>query len=87
MREVHEELAVDLARCDLAALPDVEVVDEDLHLSIWRIDSWPGDPLNVAPDEHDLISWFGLRDALALPLAHPDYPSVLTRFAAHPTAS
>lgn len=81
VREVREELAVDLSGCELAPTPDVELVDSDMHLSIWRIDSWKGHPLNAAPDEHDLIGWFTLRDALALPLAHPNYPAVLTRLA------
>ena len=84
VREVQEELAVILAESELAPVPDAELVDEDLHLSVWRITSWRGDPVNAAPDEHDALGWFALRDALALPLAHPDYPALLTRWATHP---
>ncbi len=81
MREVREELAVDLSRCDVAPLPHFQLVDDDLDLSIWKIDSWVGDPVNATPDEHDAIAWFALHDALALRLAHPDYPALLTEFA------
>lgn len=83
VREVIEELAVDLSQVELPSEPHYELVDGDLHLSIWRINDWTGDPQNVAPDEHDTIGWFTLLDALALPLAHPDYPALLTRFDAH----
>ena len=88
VREVREELGVDVAIVDLAPLPHAELVDEDLHLSTWRVDSWTGDPVNAAPDEHDAIGWFTLRQALALPLAHQGYPALLRRFAAQrPSAS
>lgn len=82
VRELREELSVDLSESELAPTPDVELVDTDMHLSIWRIDSWTGHPVNAAPDEHDLIGWFALRDALALPLGHPKYPAVLTTLSA-----
>jgi len=80
VREVREELAVDLSLSDLAPLPHFQVVEGDLELSIWKIDSWVGSPVNAAPDEHDAVAWFALHDALALPLAHPDYPALLTEF-------
>lgn len=77
---------MDLSDVELPPLPHHELIDEELHLSIWRIECWQGDPENAAPEEHDAIGWFSLRNALALRLAHPDYPALLTRFAARSTA-
>ena len=84
VRELREELAVSVSERDLAPLPDAELVDDDLQLSVWRIESWAGDPVNAAPDEHDALGWFPLGDALAQPLAYADYPALLTRLAAQP---
>ena len=86
-REVREELSVDLSSDDVAAEPHAELVEEGLHLSIWTITSWSGDPVNAAPDEHDLLGWFSLREAMALPLAHPHYPALLKRLAAAVTVA
>lgn len=82
VREVREELAVDLILRDVAPQSHYEVVSEDLHLSIWIVDSWSGEPANAAPEEHDFIGWFTPREAMALHLAHPDYPELLTSLAA-----
>jgi 8-oxo-dGTP pyrophosphatase MutT (NUDIX family) len=82
VREVREELSIDLALHDVAPQPHAEVAKDDLHLSIWRVTAWTGDPFNAAPDEHDVIGWFSAREAAALPLAHADYPALLTRLTA-----
>jgi len=81
VRELREELAVEVAQADVAAQPHWQVVATDFHMSVWRIDSWAGEPVNTALDEHDEIQWFGLTEALALPLAHPAYPALLRELA------
>jgi len=82
VRELREELAVEVAATDVTPQPHRQVVATDLHMSVWRIDSWVGEPVNAALDEHDEIRWFGLTEALALPLAHPAYPARLRELAA-----
>ena len=85
VRELREELAVHLCIADLPTAPHSELLEDEFRLSIWRIDRWSGEPLNSAPEEHDCIAWFSVRDAVALPLAHRDYPALLTRLASQPT--
>ena len=49
------------------------------ELSIWVVDSWHGEIVNAAPDEHDDVRWFTATDVEALKLAHPRYPELLQR--------
>ena len=84
LRELREELGVHVRDDQVASLPHHELVDSGLALSVWRIDSWVGEPVNAAPDEHDEIGWFSLADALTLDLAHPSHPSLLRELAALP---
>ena len=63
----------------MAAKPDLQISAPDFHMSLWRIDLWAGAPVNAALDEHDAIQWFGLTEALAVPLAHPAYPAFLRK--------
>lgn len=67
-RELIEEIDVDVGR--LAADPDVVVALRDGDLAIWRIDEWRGEPLNVAPDEHDELRWCAPGDWSGLELAN-----------------
>ena len=82
VRELREELGVQLADTDVAAQPHGRLSEAAFQMSIWRIDMWTGVPVNAAPDEHDDVRWFGLDEALALPLAHPDYQALLPELAA-----
>ena len=79
--ELAEELAVDVLIADVAAAPHFRWVDPELHLSVWRIDHWKGEPLNKALDEHDQIAWVDFTSALTLPLAHPAYPDMFQSLA------
>jgi 8-oxo-dGTP diphosphatase len=77
VRELREELAVEVAMEDVDIEPRRQLVTTGLHLSLWRIDSWVGEPVNAAPEEHDEIRWFEVNEALTLPLAHATYPKLL----------
>ena len=81
-RELREKLTVCVAAADLSTRPHRHLVGTDLRMSVWRIDSWVGEPVNAATYEHDEIRWFGLTDASTLQLAHPPYPALLQDLAA-----
>jgi len=73
-RELYEELGVHIATvaathlCRLIAGP----ADEPAVVSAWLVPDWRGTPANVAPEEHDDIGWFDVRDL-------PPPPHVLVR--------
>ncbi len=82
IRELREELAIEVAEADVAGQPHQTILGAGFHMSVWRIEAWTGEPFNAQEDEHDEIRWFGLAEALALPLAHAAYPALLREFAA-----
>jgi 8-oxo-dGTP diphosphatase len=81
-RELREELGVEVV---VPSAPFATIDDDalELHMDVWVIDEWCGNPANLAPDEHDELRWFardevadlGLADASYLPLLR----SVLAR--------
>lgn len=81
-RELREELGIDIAVP--SGPPAQEVRADAFDMRIWLIDAWTGSPVNLAPDEHDAITWF-TEDALGeLPLAHDGYPALFSKvFAEH----
>ncbi len=81
VRELSEELGVEISEADIAAKPHFLMVDPELHLTVWRIDAWSGEPANRAADEHDQVAWFAFTEALTLPLAHRDYPDMFRALA------
>jgi 8-oxo-dGTP diphosphatase len=79
VRELHEELGIDIV---VPAEPPAATIDDpalDLHLSIWVIDDWRGEPTNLAQDEHDRVAWFAPDEFAALDLADDRYRSLLRR--------
>ena len=79
VRELREELGVRVDRPRNA--PDAVITDDDagFELSIWLVDSWHGEIVNAAPDEHDDVRWFTAEDTDALSLADTRYAVVLRR--------
>lgn len=77
VRELREELGVE-AR-GVTDLPARVFSDDDLgiDLSVWFLDEWDGDPVNVATDEHDAIAWSTRAEWETRPLAHPGYGQLL----------
>ncbi|GAA5117102.1 (deoxy)nucleoside triphosphate pyrophosphohydrolase [Alloalcanivorax gelatiniphagus] len=73
-RELHEELGVTIVEgsatplCRLTAGP----ADEPALLSAWIVPECDGLPINNAPEEHDDMRWFDLRDL-------PPAPHVVVR--------
>jgi mutator protein MutT len=79
-RELLEEVAVRVAPPRNAPRFTVQVdagSPDGLALSGWVLDSWSGDPANMATDEHSEIRWLSPDDALGLDLAHVSYTEVL----------
>lgn len=75
-RELVEEIGVH-ARGSLAVLARWVLPGAGEDISFLHVASWSGDPVNLAPEEHDDLRWLGLADALALRLADPAYPELL----------
>lgn len=65
-RELMEELGIST---ELETEPFAYVHGSDYRMHVWLIDSWSGEPTNLAPDEHDQLAWFTLDEALQLPLS------------------
>lgn len=79
-RELAEELAITVE--PPSAPPAHEIHTDTFDMRIWLFDSWTGTPANVAPEEHDAISWFTVDELDGLDLAHPSYPELITRLLA-----
>jgi 8-oxo-dGTP pyrophosphatase MutT (NUDIX family) len=73
-RELREELGVLIVEgsathlCRLTTGP----ADDPAQLSAWLVPEWEGAPTNEAPEEHDDMRWFDLRDL-------PPPPHVIVR--------
>ncbi|SDK96570.1 NUDIX domain-containing protein [Arthrobacter sp. ok362] len=79
-RELLEEVAVRVVpprNAPTFTVQDNEGSPHGLALSGWVLDTWSGDPANLATDEHSEIRWLSPDDALGLSLAHDSYTEVL----------
>ena len=74
-RELHEEVGVVPRQVDPA--PVLRVDEGGLHLALWVVRSWDGEPRNLQPHEHDELRWMGTADLPGLRLAHPAYVDVV----------
>ena len=75
IRECLEELGVHVH--DLVPIP-MTVGDPTLDVHAFLVTRWEGEPVNVAPEEHDDLRWFRPDDLAELKLAHPaSRPSLL----------
>ncbi|MGY1698757.1 hypothetical protein [Geodermatophilus sp. SYSU D00766] len=63
-------------------MPAVE--DADLHLALWAVRAWDGEPRNLQPHEHDELRRVTAADLPRLHLAHPAWADVVRRPAARP---
>ena len=73
-RELREEVGVVPQRVDPA--PVLRVEDGELHLALFVVRSWDGEPRNLQPHEHDELRWVSAGDLTGLRLAHPSYVDV-----------
>jgi 8-oxo-dGTP diphosphatase len=77
IRELAEELGIELE--GLLGAPLLRKVDPDtgLDLTIWVSHTWRGTPTNRQPEEHDAIGWFTGDQLEELRFADPSYLSLL----------
>jgi 8-oxo-dGTP diphosphatase len=75
-RELREELGIDVA--EPAGPPILQIHADAFDMQVWLIESWAGDPVNVALDEHDAIGWFRENQLGGLRLAHDSYLAMFT---------
>ncbi len=75
-RELHEELGIDVA--EPPGPPILQIHADTFDMQIWLIESWTGNPVNVALDEHDAIGWFHENQLAGLRLAHGSYVAMFT---------
>jgi 8-oxo-dGTP diphosphatase len=76
VRELWEEVNVSIPEPDASPLT---IRRPGLILELWRVDSWDGDVINAAPEEHDALGWFTAMEAAGLVLADPDYLNLIAQ--------
>jgi 8-oxo-dGTP diphosphatase len=76
-RELREEVGVVPRQVDPA--PVLRVDEGELHLALWVVRSWDGEPRNLQPHEHDELRWVPAGEVGRLRLAHPSYVDVARR--------
>jgi mutator protein MutT len=75
VRELDEELGIQVEPPQ--GDPWVTLESNDLQLHLFLIDTWEGEPRNLAVDEHDDIRWVSDGELAHLKLADPTYLSLL----------
>jgi 8-oxo-dGTP diphosphatase len=79
LRELQEEIGV------IPTKYEEIIVLEDPHPEIhgrykyhvFVVTDWIGEPRNLAPEEHESITWFENDEAQRLDLAHPAFPRII----------
>ncbi|WP_189644809.1 NUDIX domain-containing protein [Luteimonas gilva] len=76
-RELREELGI--APLRMRALGELSGSAPDpWRLRLYAVTDWSGEPHNLQPQEHDVLSWCALSDAEdKLRGAHPEFPRLL----------
>ena len=82
-RECLEEIDVEIS--ELRPV-EVNLADPNLCAHAFLVTGWTGEPTNVAPEEHDALSWFGPDEIADLRLADPSYPLWFPRLIAEARA-
>ncbi|WP_232548702.1 NUDIX hydrolase [Propioniciclava soli] len=75
-RELTEEVGVVATQLELLRVP-VDVPGTETHAFVAR--AWSGEPMNMAPHEHDQIGWFTLAEVEHLDLAVPELVPLVRR--------
>ena len=84
-RESREELAIEVT--SLARLP-LTVEEPGLSMTVFVVRRWVGEPVNAAPEEHEVIRWFSADELDGLggsDFADPRLPRLLVELLGPPS--
>jgi 8-oxo-dGTP diphosphatase len=82
VRELREELNITPTQwrhLETLVMRSVQEREEEIHCQLYLVSEWIGTPVNQQPDEHVMIQWFSIEQAVHLPLADPSYPKIFAR--------
>ena len=82
-RELREEVGVVPRETTRPA----RIEDGELHLALFVVRSWDGEPRNLQPHEHDELRWVPAPEVHRLRLAHPAYVDVVRQAVAGPAGA
>jgi 8-oxo-dGTP diphosphatase len=90
VRELQEELGItptqwtflETLTLDLPSLLQGKEPPDKMTVHLYLVTAWKGTPYNRQPEEHSVMHWFSLAQAIQLPLADPIYPALFARFLA-----
>lgn len=81
VRELQEELGITPTQWRyLEEISFSSEPSDPVTLYLYLVTDWDGIPVNRQLEEHSAIDWFSLEQAIQLPLAHPDYPTIFARY-------
>ena len=80
VRELEEELGI--TPTEWKYLETLHEPSAQLTLHLYLVTAWRGTPFNRQPEEHSVIHWFSLAEAIGLPLADASYPALFERYLA-----
>ncbi|MBM7805929.1 8-oxo-dGTP pyrophosphatase MutT (NUDIX family) [Geodermatophilus bullaregiensis] len=76
-RELREEVGVVVVQVD--ADPVARIEDGGLHLALYAVRAWEGEPRTLQPAEHDELRWVTAAEVRGLALADPSYVPLVER--------
>lgn len=86
VRELQEELGITPTQWTyLETIQFSPISSPGQHSDPWSVHlyivtAWVGTPTNRQFEEHSAIGWFSLAEAIQIPLADPNYPTIFERY-------
>jgi mutator protein MutT len=82
VRELQEELGITPTKWTYLETMKISLQEasDSLIVHLYLVTAWEGTPQNLQLDEHSVIGWFSLAEAVQLPLADASYPSLFARY-------
>src|SRR5215212_4962011 len=78
VRELREELGITPKKWNY--LETLTKPSEQLTVHLYLVTAWTGTPFNRQLEEHSIIHWFSLAEAIQLSLADSSYPALFERY-------
>ena len=80
VRELEEEIGITPTKWEF--IETIHEPSDQLTFHLYLVTAWRGIPANRQPEEHSVIGWFSLTEAIDLHLADPIYPTLFARYLA-----